>query len=53
LSYLEGKDFFLSLDAHNTPEFLMDRIGEFLCPKLTFINANNEPEKIYARQYAE
>ena len=30
----------------------MDQIGEFLCPKLTFINANNQDEKEYARTYA-
>ena len=31
----------------------MDQIGEFLCPKLIFINSNNEVEKNYARQYAK
>lgn len=30
----------------------MDQIGEFLCPKLIFINSNNEIEKNYARSYA-
>ncbi len=30
----------------------MDRIGEFLCPRLTFVNANNQDEKQYAMEYA-
>ena len=42
----------MSMDAHDSAENLMDKIGEFLCPKLTFINANNEVEKNYARKYA-
>lgn len=49
---MSGKPYFLSIDAHSTPEVMMDQIGEFLCPKLIFINANNPDEKAYAKQYA-
>jgi hypothetical protein len=50
---MTGKPYFMSIDAHTTPEVMMDRIGEFLCPKLIFINANNEDEKNYAKAYAK
>ena len=49
---MQGKPYFLSIDAHALPEVMMDQIGEFLCPKLIFINSNNEIEKNYARSYA-
>ena len=45
INYMNGKPYFMSIDAQTTPEVMMDQIGEFLCPKLTFINANNEEEK--------
>lgn len=38
---MQEKPYFLSIDAHLTAEVMMDQIGEFLCPKLIFINSNN------------